>query len=313
MQLSVLQTQELLKIIDRNQLSVIVQELGAEFLTDYDRQLLKTFGVDVNTLFHPELSSIQTSWHFGMLSEALGQTMTNKLLNYEILKNYIREGNYIPVTRQQQATLDSIKMQTFSSLKALNGNIFSDINNILTDRTREGQQEFLAQELKEGLAKRRTVAQISHDIAWKTGDWNRNFDRIIESASQTAFEEGKAAEMQRRNPDRDPLVYKHVKPGACKHCIRLYLTGGLGSKPLIFKLSDLRANGDNIGRKTAFWLAVIGVVHPWCRCELREVPQGFIWNPDTNSFSTPDPDYRLNSGINRPLIKVTIDGKEMYL
>jgi hypothetical protein len=82
----------------------------------------------------------------------------------------------------------------------------------------------LLNELRQGLDKRQTVTQIAHEIARKTGDWGRNFDRIIETASQNAFEQGKAAEIQRRNPDKDPLVYKIPQDGACKHCIRLYLT-----------------------------------------------------------------------------------------
>jgi hypothetical protein len=312
-QLSVQQTQELLRIIDKNQLTVIGSELGSEFLTEYDKELLRKYGINPDTLYLPELSSIQTSFHFGMLAEALGAIEAAKI-NYADLRQYIKDGRYIPVSTRQQAAIQSIKMQTFSSLKTLGGNIFADVNNILTDKTQAGQQEFLAQELKDGIDKRLTVSQIAHEIARKTGDWGRNFDRIIETESQNAFEQGKAAEIQRRNPDKDPLVYKHVQNGACKHCIRLYLTNGLGSQPKIFKLSELTANGiNNVGRKVEDWLPVIGATHPHCRCSLMELPEGYLWNPETQRFDLVDPKYKEQTAAKRPLIKVMIGNKVHYL
>lgn len=50
----------------------------------------------------------------------------------------------------------------------------------------------------------------------------------------------------------------------CPDCVRLHLTAGPGSPPRIFKLSELQANGTNVGKKRAAWKAVIGPVHPWC-------------------------------------------------
>ncbi|MBC7948988.1 MAG: hypothetical protein H7Y42_13975 [Chitinophagaceae bacterium] len=312
MQLLPHQVQELLKVIDSNQLLLQVQELGPDFLTDYDKQLLKTHGIDYEGLYKPELSSIQTSFHFGMLAEALGQVEASKI-SYDALKLYVREGKYLPITERHKAVLNSIKMQTFSSLKNLNGNIFTDINNIITDKTTHGQQQFLADELKEGVDKRKTVRQIANQVAEKTGDWGRNFDRIIETASQTAYEWGKAAEIERRNPGGDPLVYKHTTPGACKHCIRVYMTNGMGSEPRKFKLSELRRNGDNIGRSVAEWKPTVSPVHPHCRCPMFEVPEGFLWNEEAQSFSTPDPNYLKQVAKQRELIRVVINGKEFYL
>jgi hypothetical protein len=311
-QLSIQETQELLRIIDRNQLTVIGQELGSEFLTDYDRQLLQSYGIDPDTLYSPELSSIQTSFHFGMLAEALGAQETSTV-TYPDLKEYIKNGNYIPINERQKAAVQSVKMQSFSSLKTMGGNIFSDVNNVLNDKTQAGQQEFLAQELKEGIDKRKTVTQIAHAIAEKTGDWGRNFDRIIETASQNAYEQGKVAEIQRRNPDRDPIVYKMPQGNACKHCIRLYLINGIGSQPILFKLSELIANGSNIGRKVDEWKPTVDAIHPHCRCPLFEYQEGYLWNTKTQRFDTVDPEYKTKTAAKRPLIKVMIGDKTYYL
>lgn len=312
MQLSVQQTQELLKIIDRNQLLIVTSELGSDYLTDYDKQLLRTYGIDPEAIYSPENSAITTSFHFGTLSEALG-AFEASTITYKQIQQYVKEGKYLPVPETRKQALASIKMQSFSSLKTLNGNIFSDVNNILINKTREGQQEFIAERLKEGIEKRKTVSQIAHDIAEKTGDWNRNFDRIIETASQNAFEQGKAAEIQRRNEGQDPFVYKKVFENACKYCIKAYLTNGIGSQPKIFKLSELLANGSNIGRKVADYLPTIDPLHPYCRCPLKEFKTGYLWNAEKQSFSTPDPEYKKLIAQKRKLIPVMIGTKQYYL
>jgi hypothetical protein len=312
MQLSIQQTQELLKIIDKNQLAILGAELGADFLTDTDKQLLLSFGINPTTLYQPHLSSIDTSFHYGMLADAIG-VLQARAFTYTDIRNYVKEGNYIPLNERQKAVLNSIKTQTFSSLRTMGGNIFADINNILIDKTKAGQQAFLAQELRTGLDKKQTVSEIAHAIATKTGDWGRNFDRILETAAQTAFEYGKAADIERKNPGKDAPVYKQPQQGACQHCIRLYLTNGMGSEPIIFKLSQLISNGSNIGRKVSEWKAVVGTVHPHCRCPMYDVPEGMLWNKETQSFSTPDPEYKIQTQAKRPLIKVTIAGQEKWL
>jgi hypothetical protein len=309
MQLSIQQTQELLKIIDKNQLTLIASELGEDFLTNQDKQLLLSYGINPLGLYSPELSSITTAFHFGMLSEALG-AMQAKKVTYPEIKEYVKAGKYLPVSNIQKQAVQNVKLQTFASVKTLSGRIFTDVNNALV--TQLAQQQFLVDELKQGIEQRKLVSQIVSEIGHKTGDWGRNFDRIIITASQDAFEHGRAAEIERKSIDSDPLVYKQPKQGACKHCIRLYLTNGVGSEPIIFKLSVLRSNGSNIGRKVDEWKATIDAIHPHCRCALQEVPKGYKWNPETQSFSTPDEKYKEQTAAKRKLIPVQI-GEKLFM
>lgn len=308
--LTVDQIQELIKIIDGNQLVIIAQELGDKFLTDYDKQLLKNNGIDYDNIYKTSNSSIDLSFHFGMLAESIGAFEANKI-DYKSLKEYVSGGKYIPVTALQRAALDTIKIQSFSSLKTLNGKIFSNVNNIIEANTLKDQKQFLVDEVKEGINNKKTIRQIANDISDKTGDWSRDFDRIIETTSQNAFELGKASEIERKNEGRDPEVYKRVFKEACKYCIKAYLTNGIGSEPKIFKLSELRANGTNEGRKVADWLPVLGVMHPYCRCSIFEKNEGFIWNTETQSFSTPDPDWKPNFKNRKPIL-IRIGDKEFY-
>lgn len=305
MQLTIHQSEQLLRIIETNQSISIGREFGLEFLTDTDIERLEAAGIDVENLYSPEGDTVFTSFNLGMLSEALG--MATNAVTFEQLKEYIKGGHYIPLTEKEKFILDNIKRQAFNDVKAINGRIFKDVNQILIDESVATQQQFLADELKVGLAKKETVRKIANRIAEKTGDWSRDFDRIIEYASNTALENGKA-EMIERSYGEDALIWRRVYSHACQHCIRLYLTGGIGSEPRIFTLKEVKANGTNIGRKSAEWKAVICSTHPYCRCSWNYLPTGYKWNPETKQF-----DIYERPKMKRKPIRIVIGGKESYI
>jgi hypothetical protein len=53
-------------------------------------------------------------------------------------------------------------------------------------------------------------------------------------------------------------------------------------------------------------------IHPHCRCALQEVPKGYKWNPETQSFSTPDEKYKEQTAAKRKLIPVQI-GEKLFM
>lgn len=301
------QISELLQIIDKNQAIAIGRELGLSFLTEQDLETLFRFGVDVNSLYSPANDSIFTSFHLGMLAESLYAARINQL-SYKQLRDYISKGKYVPITTRDQIIIDSIKAQAFNDVRTLGGRIFRDVNQILIDNTLREQQRFLRDEIAASLLDKKITRKAANDISEKTGDWSRDFDRIITYVSTQAFEEGKAAMIVKNYDDQDPLVYKRVFENACKHCVRLYLTDGPGSAPRIFKLSQLKANGTNIGRKVVDWLPTLGPVHPYCRCMLNHYKPNSKWNTDKKVFETP-----TVSEFKRKPIRVWIGGKEEFV
>ena len=59
----------------------------------------------------------------------------------------------------------------------------------------------------------------------------------------------------------------------------------------MFKLVDLIANGDNIGRKAKDWAPTLQGIHPFCRCQLRYLPKGYVWDEERQIFAPPK-DYK---------------------
>jgi hypothetical protein len=297
------QTQELLKIIDLNHSKFIGRELGPKFLSDSDKEILEKNGVDWKGLYSQGSDSITTSFHLGMLADSLKENLHTT--SYSQLKEYVEGGKYIPLTQRELSIIDVVKSQTLKDIRTLQGKIFNDVNQVVVSNTHEGQIDFLKEKIQEGLRKKKSTSQITSDIAHLTGDWNRNFHRIVEYNLQTSYELGKAEYFKSVYGD-EVLVYKTVFEKACSHCIKAYLTSGVGSEPRVFKLSTLYSNGTNIGRKVAEWLPVVGPMHPYCRCSLHVVTPGYKWNPSTKDFDVPSKPKRV-----RPLIDITV-GDTVY-
>lgn len=280
------QINELLSIIHTNQAIFTTKQLGLEFLSEYDKSLLEANGVDWENLYSPEFDSIYQSFHLGMLAQAFHDANAMKKMEFKDLKKYVKSGDYIPITKREQMVLNSVKNQTFSDIRSLNGRLFQDINGILNNKSLESQRQFLKDEVEEGLRKKKTLREISNSIHTKTGDWSRDFDRIVEYQANTAYQQGRACFLEETEGE-DCEVYKLVFQSACKHCLTLYTTEGYLSEPKVFKLSELKANGSNIGRKVAEWKPVIDSTHPFCRCLLKHKRKGFLWNKETQDFDIP--------------------------
>ena len=119
--------------------------------------------------------------------------------------------------------------------------------------------------LDANIEKREAWRDAASDMGHKTGDWARDFERIAATEKQAAMQEGLTSALIEAEGDPDEInVSKLPNPDACPDCVRLHLTSGQGSNPRVFKLSELIANGTNVGKKRNAWQAVVGTVHPWC-------------------------------------------------
>jgi len=130
--------------------------------------------------------------------------------------------------------------------------------------------------LKEGIEKRKMVSAIASDMRKRSDDHFRNWFRVAHTELQNARNFSVLDGIQDTNKgkkDKDILVYKRPSPGACKYCKAVYLEDD-GSTPKVFRLSDMKKNVSNFGLKSKQWQPTLEVVHPYCRCELMQIPGG---------------------------------------
>ena len=271
------QIDELLKIVDSNFIKFTAKALGVEVLTkDQASTLDSIFG------FH---TSFDEAFLFGRLSSLLQESDT-KSISYNDFRKYLERAQYIPLTKVEEYMLSSAKTRTYNHLKGLGDTIKKEINGIILEKqtlSRDEYEKLINKEITEGVYRRKALTEIVSEIGHKTEDWNRNLGRIVETEWNNIFQEGRASEFERKF-GKDVSVYKHVYELACRHCIKAYLTKGIGSKPKIFTIRQLEENGTNIGKKVADWLPVLGSMHPFCRCTLQYVPKNYEWDDELKDF-----------------------------
>lgn len=285
--------------------------MGPKVLSEEDRRVLIDNKVDINRLYSEKEDLVLLNFQLGMLSNILGDQRTQGM-TYDQLVKFVSSGQHIPLTEIERATVDSIKMQSFADIKSARGKIFQDVNNVVSNQlgsSRADQEEFIKERLAQGSADRKSRKAIARDIARLTGDWSRNFDKSVQYISHSALNEGRAAAIMRRydGGGKEARIYFQVQPNACDSCVKAYLTKGRGSEPIIFTMSEIIANGSNIGRKQKEWLPTLGAMHPHCRCLATEYIDGSEW--DGVKFVG----KKYHSPINRRKIHIVFNGESYHV
>lgn len=294
--LSQQQIQELSNIVNINHLVFTGTVTGRDFLTEYDEEVLTKNGIDLNKI--PNLGSLETSFRFGMLAEALGHEKA-KDMTYSDFKKFLASGKYAPLTSVEKGALDNVKQRAYTDIRGLGNRIGSDLAtlSIETDtKLAKRYKGIIRSEAIRAVGDRKSISEFASALGHRTKDWARDFDRIADFIMHEAYDTGRAQVILQRYGG-DMLVYKEVLPDACDTCRKLYLTGGIGSKPILFKVSDLLANGNNVGRKTADFRPVVGATHPFCRCTIFKVPLGMSWDEKSKDFNKPIKKYTSKTKI----------------
>lgn len=264
----------------------IAHNVGTSVLSQEEKTRLKSIGIDVEKL--SQAGIVDDAFKFGILADALKYSEA-KNITYGEFKTYLKSGQFVPLNQVEKFALENIKYQAYSDIKNLGARIEGVLTHMITEDRKMRRKEYekiIKTKSKKAIKNRKSLSWLSSEIGHKTGDWSRDLDRVADFVLHTAFDEGKAQAIRRKSGD-DAKVFKYVLPGACDACIDAYLTDGEGSEPVIFKLSQLISNGTNVGKKKAEWQPVIGPHHPWCRCELMYVREGFEWDEKTGDFTKP--------------------------
>lgn len=116
-------------------------------------------------------------------------------------------------------------------------------------------------EVLENIQTRGSIGELKSNLGHLQEDWHRDWERVAATEKHNAMQHGMASHLRKEYGD-DVWVAKRAMGDACRHCVRLHV--GPDGHPRIFKLSELEANGTNVGRKAADWLPVVGATHPHC-------------------------------------------------
>lgn len=300
------QLHDLLDTINNQTAMFVASSLGTEYLSDQEKESLRRQGVDVDNLYQDYNDPLFIAMQFGMISSVIPEK-ESKRMGYDKLKNYVKNNKHIPLNARENFSLESIKNQTFSDIQNRKGQIFQDLNSAVNDQVnqaRADQEEFLRNEILDGLRNRETVNKIARELANKTGDYSRNFGRIVETVEHKAFTEGRMAIYERKG-GKDANIWIQVFKGACKWCIQSYLTNGIGSKPKVFKLSELQAKSSTGNTNNA--TAVMPPKHPHCRCHVNYLEENEYWDDEKKEFVEGEYQRKVKR---KSKMKITVGDKE---
>ncbi|NBT57447.1 hypothetical protein EBT16_01565 [bacterium] len=125
------------------------------------------------------------------------------------------------------------------------------------------------------VAEGRTPEWLASELGNVTGEWSRNWLRVARTELQGVNNEGVAIEAY-RDFGAAAQVARVPEPGACADCKRLFLDeDGL---PKVWTVTELVANGTNVGKPRDEWQATLYGVHPNCLCVTMSVPPGMAFN-----------------------------------
>lgn len=260
------QVNDIVAILQRHQLTFIAEQLGLNYLSPNDRAILSAAGIDL-TKFTNSQGIVQHAYLFGLLSEALADERA-KQMDYKQFQKFIKSGQFVPLTEEELFVLDQVKTQSYNDITGLGSRIIQGTRNIIVRANLKEQnriRNIIKNKAVEAVKYRKSAAQLASDLGHATEDWERDWLRIAYYVLQNAYNYGRARSIY-KDHGADAEVYFDVLKGACKHCRELYLTDpdDENSEPIVFKLKDILANGNNIGRKAANYLPTVSPIHPYC-------------------------------------------------
>lgn len=296
------QIQQITGIIDFHSSYLIFQVLGKESLTDFDKVILEQNGIDVAGLVS-KFPPYWQSYVFGKLTAQLSNYQAGKI-EYDDFLKYIQRGQYVPFSKREQQSYEIARQKSYGHIKGLGDKMKNQVNDIITEevyRTREDYEKIIGDEIKRGVVDRKSIQSIVSEIGHKAGEWNRDWGRIVETEMQDIFNRGRAEQIK-SDKGSDVLVYKEVYSKACRWCIKLYLTNGVGSQPKLFSLQELEANGTNVGLKVNDWKATVSPAHPHCFDKETDVLTKNGWINWTNitgdeTFLSVDPETKATEWV----------------
>lgn len=273
------QIQEILSLVDFRFADLVWKIFGPSHLTSQDKENLKKHGIDPGSLVK-KIPPYWANWMFGLLSGKLSDYQA-KQISYKDLLDYLARRQYETPSKREIEEYEMACNRTYGYLKGLGDKMKKDISSYISDselRMRMEQERTIKEGVKRGIVERDTTKLIAAKISNQLNDWSRDWNRIVETEYQGVFNMGRVQSYMREGDRPNTLIYFDVYPAACRHCIRLYLTAGIGSEPKLFTAEELIGNGTNIGRRVADWKpTIITAVHPFCYDDKVEVLTNKGW------------------------------------
>lgn len=267
-----------MELLDDAHLVFIAEVLGREYLTDAEVRRLRQQGL----LQDVAEDLVEEAYRFGVLSGRLPGKAPEDIKLGEFIR--FMGGTLPALTFEEKQAIDHAKRNIAVYVRGLGNTLAKKGHQVLVDadaKLRRRRMLQIRQLVSEGMDQRKTIKEVAQSLKDLTKDQSRDWLRIAATEVNNAFQEGRLAAIVKAAGGKDPIVFKRVAPDCCAYCRLLYVEKD-GITPRLFRLSELVANGSNVGRKAGKptlkgtgWKPCVESTHPWCRCVLMHLPDGF--------------------------------------
>jgi len=273
--------EQILGIIRRRNNLFVIRNIGPEVLSDRDiLELTEEYGAEA--LFQVQ-DFVKDGYLAGYTRSPDLGTATNVSLEdfQEDTKPFLNSFEEYSVEHSKEIVesyVQKLSQETQTSFE----NLIREYNKVYKDYLLTNTGVPLAIQAQQG---QRLVSELVTAMRDLTGDVARNWERVARTEMTNVINVGMADKIIKMNPETDSseiVVFKRVvnDERLCPHCRRLHLESD-GSTPKIYTMSQALANGSNVGRKANEWVFTIGAVHPYCRCQLVQLPPGYYFGKDS--------------------------------
>lgn len=245
--------QEIRQLISDQHWAFVANSVGPDAVPPDILESLKERG-----LVDPEVVWPKEAYQYGQ-AMAASKDPKFKDMTLAQFRDWVRK-NPPPLSNVEQRAIEQAKIRCAEAIT------------MMGDRMRNE----VVGEVVQSIQGRTSTTDLKIALGHLEEDWTRNWHRVSVTEKHNAMMLGLASQI--RSESGDALVAIRAMPDACEHCKRLHV--GPDGQPRIFRLSQLEANGTNVGRKARDWLPVVGPVHPNCQCQLFEVPEGYGFEED---------------------------------
>lgn len=251
------QLQEIRQIILDHHQAYVVNNYGVSALAPEIVARLRAKGM-VNV----RINTMRDAFVYGAILAQLGEAEAKKM-SFRQFKAYVTR-NPMPLTSSEQHAVQIAATQAGKYCVGLGNRVDTRTGALLVNadkRLAQQMRQKIRTQTAANIATRGSIENLRSELGHATKDWTRDLGRIALTETQNAMSEGLAASFEKKY-GADALVYKKPSPDCCDVCRQLCI--GPDGAPRIFRLSDLQAQGDNVGRKSGELRPVVGAIHPNC-------------------------------------------------
>lgn len=214
-------------------------------------------------------NTAQDAYLYGRVLQQLNTPQAAQM-SFPAFQAYVRK-NPIPLSPIEEHAVSIAAARGAQYVVGLGNTVSQDTGRVAIEadaQLRRLMKESIKTTVSQGIAERKTVKDIKSNLGHLTKDWTRDLDRIAATEVSLAMNEGMATEVRAQHGD-DAEVAVRSRRGCCPECEKAYK--GEDGAPIIFRLTDLEANGTNYKKKKADKLPVVPPYHPNCVAQGTQV------------------------------------------